>query len=267
MFWWTEKGAEAQNQAVQALLQKWRRGSSGEMPGRRGKVSTPWWAELRSQLRYSAQSQPHSQSTFYTRFNRTDPIEDWTLTKISYAPALISVEVCHFHPFHAIPKESSWTGRAQGSPTERVRRSAGPCGGTAFPAVFEHQLRHGSWCSGHGSGRPASLFPKSPMTCMNGFRLVALSSILCKCMERVVSEHKNTSSLPRRTTSQHNTTLALWIKDFLKDRPQHVRVNSFKSSNIVLHCFKKWGPTVSCHSSSSPYTQKKISRNSNGLSL
>ncbi len=34
---------------------------------------------------------------------------------------------------------------------------------------------------------------------------------------------------------QVNTTLVLWIKDFLKDRPQHVRVDGFKSRNIVLN--------------------------------
>lgn len=31
-------------------------------------------------------------NTFYARFNRTDPVEEWTPTNTSYAPAPISVE-------------------------------------------------------------------------------------------------------------------------------------------------------------------------------
>lgn len=135
--------------------------------------------------------------------------------------------------------------------------------------------------------------PKNPHAkAMNDFRSVSLTSILCKCMERVVTRELTTmvgerldpfqfAYKPKRgvedasvtlldTMARHldspnsyvrilfmdfssafntvntntllhrlqglqvNTTLVLWIKDFLKDRPQHVRVNGFKSSNAGL---------------------------------
>lgn len=43
-------------------------------------------------LKYSAPAPPPlQQSTFYSRFNGTDLMEDWTPTNTRYAPAPISV--------------------------------------------------------------------------------------------------------------------------------------------------------------------------------
>ncbi|CAL8307363.1 unnamed protein product [Lota lota] len=63
-------------------------------------------------------------NTFYTRFNRTDPVGDWTPNNISYAPRsnqCVGTKGC-VHGLQATPEESSWTGQ-----TQAPRRLRGVC--------------------------------------------------------------------------------------------------------------------------------------------
>ena len=76
----------------------------------------------------------------------------------------------------------------------------------------------------------------------------------------------NINTLLHRLQQLHvNPTLTLWIKEFLKDRPQHVRVNGFKSTNAILNTGVPQGCVLS-PVLFSIYTNE-ITCSSNGLKL
>lgn len=136
---------------------RWRRGSPEEMRRRHGKVSTPWLAELRNQPRYSAQTQLN---TFYSRFNRTDPTEDWTLTNTRYTPALINVEGQKVAFIFSKLHQKKPPG-LDGIKGHILRECMAQLGGVG--AQFFQLLLNASF-PGHGRRQPTSLSPKSPMT-------------------------------------------------------------------------------------------------------
>ncbi|MBN3311881.1 RHG24 protein, partial [Atractosteus spatula] len=80
-------------------------------------------------------------------------------------------------------------------------------------------------------------------TCFNEYRLIALTSTVMKCFERLVMRHINAMTPKCLGIS---TSLCSWILDFLTGRPQNVRVDGKLSSMLtvaveMVSCFKFLG--------------------------
>ncbi|KAK3545736.1 hypothetical protein QTP70_011332 [Hemibagrus guttatus] len=103
---------------------------------------------------------------------------------------------------------------------------------------------------------------KQQVRCLNDYRPVALIPIIIKCFDRLVLphtslshlEHPNTyvrmlfvdfssafnTTVPEKLVDKFNnlgltTTLCSWILDFLRNRPQNVRVRNHTSATITLN--------------------------------
>ncbi len=78
---------------------------------------------------------------------------------------------------------------------------------------------------------------KSPLSCLNDYRPIALTPIMMKCFERLVM-HKIKTSLPTHINKLNllglNNSHCNWILDFLTGRPQSVRVGHYTLSTTTL---------------------------------
>ena len=228
-------------------------------------------------------------NTFYARFNNTDPEEE--MVTLLYPPESICIEekrvisiFSHLHSSKA-PGPDGLKGRV-------LKECANQLGGV-MTKIFQLFL-DASFVPRAWKETTIIPVPKKPRAkALNDFRPVALTSILCKCMERVIVGELTTTigeSLdplqfaykPKRgvedatlhlldTVTKHldsqnslvrilfmdfssafntvnistllhrlqqlqvNPALTLWIKEFLKDRPQHVKVQGATSTNVILN--------------------------------
>ena len=62
-----------------------------------------------------------------------------------------------------------------------------------------------------------------------------LESYLLIFLVRLIQLNYNYVLLKRLIDLHVNSNLVLWIRDFLRDRPQHVCVNGYLSEEVVLN--------------------------------
>ncbi|KAK7909723.1 hypothetical protein WMY93_014407 [Mugilogobius chulae] len=226
----------------------------------------------------------------FTRFNNTSQSVTWTPEIHGSPPQALTInEQLVTSTLHRVnPSKAAGPDRLKG----RVLKECSTQLGGVITRLFQHLLDSGIVPRQWKESTIIPLPKKNKPQDLQDYRPIALTSVLCKCMERVLADQlvseltnkldqfqfaykskrgtedanimllekvtrqldstnphtrilfmdfssafstvNNNTLLYTLSGLQVHTSLILWIRDFLCDRPQHVLLNGFKSSQMIL---------------------------------
>lgn len=127
-------------------------------------------------------------NVFYSRFKQSVPQNNWTLTSTTFPQITVEKRNVTSIPARVDPQKASCLNGLKG----RVLRGCLAQLGNVFTHLFQQLLDSSCFPQVWEESAIMPMPKRSNAGEMNNFRLVALTSTLCKCMERVLSDQLTT---------------------------------------------------------------------------